>query len=624
MCAFLFSSSEHVVPLESMHVLCEKNCSMQLNCVSFHSFFCATPLFAQALFLMRVPGEPVERHPFPVVFDGKNRTIELQIQGRFLRKPSPGSELYVGAEITAKMQLGMLKKALCNAILSFTRQMMVGVHYSFGDDNDQNPSGSGSGGSTGNGLPHELPHIVAPFVTSCDRLMVTPRGKDPPPLGVPVPEPDSARSLRRSGKPNSFDHESLFGASAGVVTFSFNTMYVDLRDWLLCKIPMMRTMSLADFWGSADLQFVVYEAASSSFSSSSSSTDATTTTSSSSRSTHDLHPQDTNRYAAKLRIYRVENGHCPPVRYGKSFEAEMARRPSFALRQRKEEDALRAQEGSGGRDGSNSSSRSNSSVSAADVGDSDDAFDSCEEGEEDDEEDQGSDQEGTPPVPSSIDVLPGSVSPQTPSSSNLSQRRSSFSTGLKLRSRAAAAAAAVNTVAVASAMAASELRPRRSSSSSSSHSSSSSSGGGLHGRANSGLYPDAHQGQLAEATAASNTASVAPNMGSASTTAGASGATPSSSFSPGGDASLSATSSLASGTSWRCVGWVDLVDRPKTAHSAGKGPHYMLVATTTAAASAEKEEPRMGQRRMQRLVLRTAKECGPLLKVMMHFKFVFL
>ena len=35
----------------------------------------------EALFLMRVPGEPLGAHPFRAVFEGKQRTIELQIQG---------------------------------------------------------------------------------------------------------------------------------------------------------------------------------------------------------------------------------------------------------------------------------------------------------------------------------------------------------------------------------------------------------------------------------------------------------------------------------------------------------------------------------------------------------------
>ena len=41
--------------------------------------------------------------------------------------------LFVGAEISTKMQIGMIKKVLCNAILAFTRRVFPGIHYSFGD-----------------------------------------------------------------------------------------------------------------------------------------------------------------------------------------------------------------------------------------------------------------------------------------------------------------------------------------------------------------------------------------------------------------------------------------------------------------------------------------------------------
>ena len=33
----------------------------------------------EALFLMRVPGEPLDAHPFRAAFEGKQRTIELQV-----------------------------------------------------------------------------------------------------------------------------------------------------------------------------------------------------------------------------------------------------------------------------------------------------------------------------------------------------------------------------------------------------------------------------------------------------------------------------------------------------------------------------------------------------------------
>jgi len=35
---------------------------------------------------------------------------------------------------------------------------------------------------------------------------------------------------------------------------SFNTMYLDLREWTVCKLPMLKTMPLQDFWHDADLQ----------------------------------------------------------------------------------------------------------------------------------------------------------------------------------------------------------------------------------------------------------------------------------------------------------------------------------------------------------------------------------
>jgi hypothetical protein len=76
---------------------------------------------------MKTPGDELEGHPYRSVFDGKQRTIELQLQvidwsrfecvgsacgvlsnyccaphhqGTFLRRPR--GELYVGAEITAR------------------------------------------------------------------------------------------------------------------------------------------------------------------------------------------------------------------------------------------------------------------------------------------------------------------------------------------------------------------------------------------------------------------------------------------------------------------------------------------------------------------------------------------
>jgi len=62
------------------------------------------------------------------MFEGKQRTLELQVQGRFLRRPR--GSFFVGAEITGSvMTLGVLKRALCNAILAFTRKIFQVPQY---------------------------------------------------------------------------------------------------------------------------------------------------------------------------------------------------------------------------------------------------------------------------------------------------------------------------------------------------------------------------------------------------------------------------------------------------------------------------------------------------------------
>ena len=321
----------------------------------------------------------------------------------------------MGCEITHKMQLGRCC-APCNGILAFIHQMMGNLHYSFGDDratamnSSDGSGGGGAGGGSGEAGTvdplHELPHIVTPFVTSCDRLVVTPaklerigngsgggtrrrRGRQrrrikkteegkskgassggrergeagrghgrrrprwwrvsypgAPLLGRHVPESDAERVARRAGsssklvkyrtmddvlasaydalrrfdddggkkggKGGGYDGEEedrnddndddddddddddagyeydddgddgdyndgdeadaapSFEDASPLVTFSINTMYLDLTRWVVCKLPMVRSMNAADFWSSADIQFVMYDVPAASSSSSSS------------------------------------------------------------------------------------------------------------------------------------------------------------------------------------------------------------------------------------------------------------------------------------------------------------------------------------------------------------------
>ena len=220
--------------------------------------------------LVRHPGESVAKHPYAKAFQGKQRTLECQIQGKFRRVPQ--EPLYVGAEITKRMVLGMLRRTLCQSILAFVRKVMGHLHYSFGDADN-----------------NELPHIVVPLWTAVDRLVVTPEGETAPLLGVPVPESDGDRTTRRSKTSvPTVDKSSTY-------TFSFNTMYLNLPSWVLCKLPMMGDMSLRDFWGDSSLRLVVYDTPS-------------LVTLETGEATEGRHLQRDNRYFAKVQMTHDPKG----------------------------------------------------------------------------------------------------------------------------------------------------------------------------------------------------------------------------------------------------------------------------------------------------------------------------
>ena len=78
----------------------------------------------------------------------------MQVQGRFKRMPV--GEIYVGADVTNKMELGIITRSFSRAILKFINTMVNDLHYSFGD----------SPGTPG----FEKPHIVAPLFTTVSSM----------------------------------------------------------------------------------------------------------------------------------------------------------------------------------------------------------------------------------------------------------------------------------------------------------------------------------------------------------------------------------------------------------------------------------------------------------------------
>jgi hypothetical protein len=135
-----------------------------------------TDLFDGELLLL-INTKPICDQYYPR-FEGHHYTFDMQVQGKF--KTIPKGILYMGAEITKKMELGLFTRGLCSSILQVGRAVNPYIHHSFGDANNV-----------------ELPHIVGPFWSLFDRLEITPPGGIVPKLGGLLAEGAQHRLKRR-------------------------------------------------------------------------------------------------------------------------------------------------------------------------------------------------------------------------------------------------------------------------------------------------------------------------------------------------------------------------------------------------------------------------------------------
>ncbi len=160
--------------------------------------------------------------------------FEVQVQGKFKREPQ--GEIFVGAEATSKMELGLLTRSISRAAMKFCATLVDDLHFSFGDD-PQDPL-------------YQLPHAVAPIFPTFDKVIATPLGGIPPKLGIPfVEDPDyGKRRLKfRYIKDADVNLDTTY-------SFTVNTSQLDLLSWTLVGIPMMRPMDLRTFFGGSSIQ----------------------------------------------------------------------------------------------------------------------------------------------------------------------------------------------------------------------------------------------------------------------------------------------------------------------------------------------------------------------------------
>lgn len=196
-----------------------------------------TSLFeGQALLLVRSPTLDTQRYAHR--FNGNHYTFEIQIQGKFLMVPA--GRLFIGAEVTKPMSLGLLTKGMCRAILQLGRTVNKHLHHSFGSSQ---PGRSET----------ELPHIVGPMWSAADKLVITRPSSKPPALGDSFPEDPVRRSTRRSDA--DFTHDVSLDNTYSI---SFKTSNIDLVSWTAANLPLVNSIDLHTFWSDADLRAVCY------------------------------------------------------------------------------------------------------------------------------------------------------------------------------------------------------------------------------------------------------------------------------------------------------------------------------------------------------------------------------
>lgn len=193
-----------------------------------------TDLFSGFVLLM-VNSDELQ-NPFRQRFVGPSSKyrFEVQVQGKF--KCIPKGRLFMGAEITKKMELGMLGRAMCGTILQIGRRVNGFMHHSFGDKNN-----------------FELPHIMSPMWSTIDRMVVTSCGENPPPLGPPLPENAAFRDARRKQA----DFQLTVDLNS-IYSFSFKTSNLDVVNWNVVNIPLMSNLDLHSFWADAAIRLCAY------------------------------------------------------------------------------------------------------------------------------------------------------------------------------------------------------------------------------------------------------------------------------------------------------------------------------------------------------------------------------
>lgn len=189
----------------------------------------------EGLLLLRTPDYPQgDAYQDTVFGGGRRRTFELQIKGRFLRRPD--GPLYVGGELMSEaIQLSGPAKLLARGALGFVKAIVgQSISYSFGEP------------------PHILPHITAPLFSSMPVIHFCSDSS----LGDALEESAASRRNRAANweqcSARAFD-------SGTTITMALNTAVVDVRHWK-ATLPGIVPFDLHRLWGDNAVVVCIYAA----------------------------------------------------------------------------------------------------------------------------------------------------------------------------------------------------------------------------------------------------------------------------------------------------------------------------------------------------------------------------
>ncbi|KAF1329909.1 hypothetical protein FI667_g5616, partial [Globisporangium splendens] len=182
------------------------------------------------------------------LFNGRKRTLWVQVQGRFKRASPPNSTLFLAAEVPSRLTLGFWTKKLVEVLVSIMKKISRHVHVSFGD------------GDSG-----ELAHAAFPLYQTVDEFVETPiTDATAAPHRVPTlgtenfGESKQQQQLRVHSNGDSRGENPKVFTPDDIYTFQFYTMYADLAQWKIANLPGVPEIPLTKFCGDQPIRFAAY------------------------------------------------------------------------------------------------------------------------------------------------------------------------------------------------------------------------------------------------------------------------------------------------------------------------------------------------------------------------------